>query len=160
KQQEGQAVARLRIPRPSAAARSPAATGPAPPSRRWLTHRRGYPRPARLGALIPVPQSLGQVEILRHLPDRTIALLTQLHDLGLELWRERTTRPRPLLTHALHDAGHPSGAPPAPDLGCPSKRVRPTGRPRSLGLNYHAQGALGVRRPPGDQFSGLLGGLR
>ncbi|WP_399127159.1 amidohydrolase family protein [Streptomyces sp. ITFR-6] len=43
--------------------------------------------------------------------DRAVTASAQLDDLGLELRRERTTRPRLLLPHALHD-GHPPGAEP------------------------------------------------
>jgi hypothetical protein len=42
------------------------------------------------------------------------------HDLGLELRRERATRARLLLPHALHD-GHPPGAEP------PISNVRQSG---------------------------------
>jgi hypothetical protein len=57
------------------------------------------------------------------LTDRAVTDPARSHDVGLELRRERTTSPRPLPRHGLHDE-HPPGAE-APDLGCPSQRVRP-----------------------------------
>src|SRR2546423_3559446 len=89
-----------------------------------------------VGLLGPLPyRGLGQVGVLGHLTDRAIPLLAQLHDLGLKLRRKRPTRPRSLLTYVLHDAGHPSGAPTAPDLGCPSKRARPRFGMKAAGLS-------------------------
>src|SRR6185437_15393151 len=42
----------------------------------------------------PLPdRRLGQVEVLRDLADRPVTPLAQLHDLGLELGRERTAAP-------------------------------------------------------------------
>lgn len=77
------------------------------------------------GRLKPLPhRGLGQIEVLRDLTDRPVTTLTQLHDLSLVLRTERTTKPWLLLTHGLHDE-HPSGTK-APDLGCPSKRVKVT----------------------------------
>jgi len=46
----------------------------------------------------PPHRSLDQVEILADLPNRPITTMTQLNDLGLELRRERPTRPRTLST--------------------------------------------------------------
>jgi len=80
-----------------------------------------------LGMLDPRPHRRpGQIEILRDLPNAAVTTLTRLDDLGLELGRQRPPRPRSLPTHALHEAGHPPADPTSPDLGCPSKRVRPT----------------------------------
>jgi len=59
---------------------------------------------------------------------RPVPALTQLHDLGLELRRERAARPGPLPPHALH--GRTSFRGRTPDDGCPSKRARP--RPPSM----------------------------
>jgi hypothetical protein len=60
------------------------------------------------------------------LPDRAVATLAQLNDLGLEPSGERPARARPLALIAFHDLydGHPLRGN-APDRGCPSKRVRP-----------------------------------
>ena len=53
-------------------------------------------------------RGFGQVEVAGDLTDRTIATLTHLDDLGLELIGERTARARPLLApHALHDGKGP-----------------------------------------------------
>lgn len=54
-----------------------------------------------------------------------------LDDLGLELGGERPPRPRSLLSHALHDAGHPPGD------------------HRSLILDVRQNGASPQRRGPG-----------
>src|SRR5215203_2971031 len=69
-------------------------------------------------------RGLGQVEVPDDLPDRAVTALAQLHDLGLELGRERPARTRLLTFHDLHD-GHPPRRS-TPDRRCPSKRVRPT----------------------------------
>nr|WP_229868938.1 hypothetical protein [Streptomyces chryseus] len=93
-----------------------------------------------LGLFDPVPhRSLGQIEVLGYLTDRAVTTPAQLDDLGLELRRERTTRARLLLPHALHD-GHPPGGR-TPDLECPSKRIKPkrriAARPRSTQDSRH-----------------------
>src|SRR5215203_6016492 len=69
-------------------------------------------------------RGLGQVEVAGDLPDRAVTALAQLHDLGLELRRERPTHARLLAFHGLHDGHPPRGS--TPDVGCPSNRVRPT----------------------------------
>src|SRR5215203_6127022 len=75
-------------------------------------------------------RGLGQVEVAGDLPDRAVTALAQLHDLGLELGRERPTHARLLAFHGLHDGHPPRGS--TPDVGCPSNRVRPIrGRPRA-----------------------------
>ena len=111
--------------RPAATCGSPPAAGPARPAHPRSARPTGPGMESRL--LDPGPhRGLGQVEIPRDLTDRAVTTLTQLDDLSLELRRERPPRPRSLLSHALHDAGHPPGDPRSPDLGCPSKRGRPT----------------------------------
>jgi hypothetical protein len=117
-------ASRSRHPQPAGG--SPAATGQLGP---LVT---GQPVAAaalvQLRLLHPLPdRGLGQVVVLRHLTDRPITPPRGRHDIGLELRRERTTRPRLLpARHGLHD-GHPPGAE-APDLGCPSRRVNSTRR--------------------------------
>src|SRR5215217_2375123 len=74
-------------------------------------------------------RGLGQIEVPRDLPDRAVAALAQLNNLGLELGRERPTRARLLAFHGLHDGHPPRGS--TPDVGCPSNRVRPTVRPQA-----------------------------
>lgn len=65
-----------------------------------------------LGLLRPVThRGLGRIEVLGDLTDRAVTASAQLDDLRLELGRERATRARLLLPHALHD-GHPPEAEP------------------------------------------------
>src|SRR5215207_6529261 len=89
----------------------------------------GQPAVAAIAAVpfdLPDPfadRGLGQIEVPRDLPDRAVTALAQLNNLGLELGRERPTRPRLLAFHGLHDGHPPRGS--TPDVGCPSNRVRP-----------------------------------
>src|SRR5215204_5089386 len=90
----------------------------------------GQPAVAAIAAVpfdLPDPfadRGLGQIEVAGDLPDRAVTLLAQLNNLGLELGRERPTRPRLLAFHGLHDGHPPRGS--TPDVGCPSNRVRPS----------------------------------
>src|SRR5512132_4278180 len=64
----------------------------------------GQPAVAAIAAVsfgLPDPfadRGLGQVKVAGDLPDRAVTLLAQLHNLGLELGRERPTRPRPMVS--------------------------------------------------------------
>ncbi|KPI14845.1 hypothetical protein OV450_8240 [Actinobacteria bacterium OV450] len=129
------AAARLKTPRPPAACGSPAAVPPVPRARR-CSGRRVRPRRPRPASPSPTPRSRSGRSPWR--PDRPNGPpSTQLDDLGFELRGERAPRAQLLLPHALHDEHHPSGAG-APDLRCPSKRIKPSSetkdRPRYITL--------------------------
>src|ERR1022692_2962453 len=80
----------------------------------------GQPRPVPgIGLCLSHPgphRRLGQVKVLGHLPDRPVTSPAPLHDLRLELRRERPAAARPLPVHDLHDE-HPFGGR-TPDGGC------------------------------------------
>src|SRR5512133_2993189 len=102
-----------------------------PPQRRQLLAlRAGQPAVATRSGVsfgLAHPRShrgLGQIEVPGDLPDRAVTALAQLHDLGLELGRERPAHTRLAAFHDLHD-GHPPRSR-TPDRRCPSNRVRPS----------------------------------
>jgi hypothetical protein len=122
--------------------------------RQLLAFRAGQPAIAPragvpFGLAHPLPdRGLGQVEVPRDLAGRPVPALAQLHDLGLELRRERAAAPG-LLPHALHDRTSFRGR--TPDDGCPSKRVRPTGPAWLAVSTQHSAIMFAMHR----QYSGL-----
>jgi len=88
-----------------------------------------------ISLLDPGPnRGLGQIEVTRDLTDRAVTTSTQIHDLCLELGRERATRPS-LRAHDLHEE-HPLWAE-APHLGCPSRRVNSSSTDVTLARSIH-----------------------
>src|SRR5580658_10435470 len=99
---------------------------PQPRQLRPLIGRQTWPL-ARVGLGLgdPGPHcGLGQVKVAGDLPDRAVTSPAPLHDLRLELRRERPAAARLLPLHGLHDE-HPSARGRTPDGECPSNRRKP-----------------------------------